>query len=125
MPVVSTYYAVDRYLFSISNAEGASMEPTIRSEDIVLIDKFTYRFLRPPQKDDIVVAIQPVSPETSICKRIVGVGGSIVPYGPGIKVSPQHYWLEGDNKNQSYDSRHHGQVPENLILGRILAIIPV
>ena len=63
------------------------MEPTIRSQDIVIIDKFTYRFIRQPQKDDIVVAIQPVSPDTSICKRIVEVGGGIVPYGPGIKVA--------------------------------------
>ena len=62
VPVITTYYAIDRYMFSISNAEGQSMEPTIYSEDIVLIDKFTYRFLSKPQKNDIVVAVQPVSP---------------------------------------------------------------
>ena len=96
------------------------MEPTILSEDIVLIDKFSYRFLGKPQKGDIVVAIQPVSPETSICKRVIEVEGGTVPYGPGIKVSEGHYWLEGDNKSNSYDSRHHGEVSENLILGKVV-----
>ena len=48
VPVITTFYAIDRYVFSISNAEGASMEPTIKSEDFVFIDKFTYRFLHPP-----------------------------------------------------------------------------
>lgn len=69
------------------------MEPTIKSEDIVVIDKFSYRYFGSPQKGDIVVAVQPVSPETSICKRVVEVGGGTVPLGPGIKVSEGHYWL--------------------------------
>lgn len=86
------------------------MEPTIRSGDIVVIDRFWFR-LTGLKKQDIVVAVQPVNPEVSICKRVVQVGGGTIAYGPGIKIPENNYWLEGDNKKKSYDSRHHGCVP--------------
>lgn len=38
------------------------MEPAIRSGDIVIIDRLSYKFFNPLQKDDIVVAVQPVNP---------------------------------------------------------------
>jgi inner membrane protease subunit 1 len=97
-------------VISASNADGVSMEPTIKSGDIVVIDRFAYKYFGRLKKDDIVVAVQPVNPEVSICKRIIEVPGGIVPYGPGLKVPEKHYWLEGDNKKKSYDSRHHGCV---------------
>ena len=40
----------------------------------------------------------------------------------GFKVPLNHVWLEGDNKNHSYDSRNHGPVPINLIKGKIFFI---
>jgi inner membrane protease subunit 1 len=111
IPVITTYYVIEKNVIAVSNADGVSMEPTIKSGDIVIIDRFSFRFFNPLKKDDIVVAVQPVNPEISICKRIIEVGAGTVPYGPGIQVPEQHYWLEGDNKNRSYDSRHHGCVP--------------
>ena len=126
VPVLATYYVIERNVFSISNADGQSMEPTIKSGDIVVIDRLFYRWqgLKP---NDIVVAVQPVNPEVSICKRILAVGGEKVPSGPaeGIMIPNDQYWLEGDNRSNSYDSRHHGAVSENLIQGRVALIIPV
>lgn len=125
IPVITTYFLAERHIVTLSNADGASMEPAIHSGDIVLIDRFFYKYFNPLKKDDIVVAVQPVNPEVTICKRIKEVGGGTVPYGPGVSVPPLHYWLEGDNKNQSYDSRHHGSVPQNLIVGKVLFVLPL
>lgn len=125
LPIIASYYIIEKNVISISHAEGVSMEPTVQSGDIVVIDRLTFRFFKTIKKDDIVIAVQPVNPEVSICKRVIEVEGGIVPYGPGIKVPQQHYWLEGDNKKKSYDSRHHGCVPENLILGKVLLVIPI
>ena len=86
IPVITTYYIIEKHVIAISNADGVSMEPAIRSGDIVVIDRFWYRHFSPLQKDDIIVAVQPVNPELSICKRIIEVGGGEVAYGPGIKV---------------------------------------
>ncbi len=73
-------------MISVSNADGVSMEPAIHSGDIVIIDRFLYKYLNPLKKDDIVVAVQPVNPEVTICKRIKQIGGGIVDYSPGILV---------------------------------------
>ncbi len=62
IPVITTYYVIEKNVISASNADGVSMEPTIRSGDIVVIDRFTYKYLNRLRKDDIVVAIQPVNP---------------------------------------------------------------
>lgn len=71
IPVITTYYVIEKNVVAVSNADGVSMEPTIKSGDIVIIDRFSFRFWKPLAKDDIVVAVQPVNPEISICKRIV------------------------------------------------------
>jgi signal peptidase I len=71
IPVITTYYVIEKNVISASNADGVSMEPTIRSGDIVVIDRFTYKYFRKLKKDDIVVAVQPVNPEVSICKRVI------------------------------------------------------
>ena len=60
------------------------------------------------KKGDIVVAVQPVNPETHICKRVIETGGNMY---KGVTVPARHFWLEGDNKTASYDSRNHGSVP--------------
>lgn len=62
IPVITTYYVIEKNVISASNADGVSMEPTIRSGDIVVIDRFTYKYLNRLRKNDIVVAIQPVNP---------------------------------------------------------------
>jgi signal peptidase I len=62
IPVVTTYYVIEKNIISVSNADGVSMEPTIRSGDIVVIDRLSFRLFNPLRKDDIVVAVQPVNP---------------------------------------------------------------
>jgi len=100
LPIITTFYVIEKKVISISNADGVSMEPTIQSGDIVIVDRLSYKLFNSIKKDDIVIAVQPVNPEVSICKRVIEVGGGTVPYGKGIKVPDQHYWLEGDNKKK-------------------------
>lgn len=90
-----------------------------------MVDHFFCKYFNTIKKDDIVVAIQPVNPEVNICKRVIQVGSQKLPSGPEIIVPANHYWLEGDNKSNSYDSRHHGAVPANLIVGKVIFIISV
>jgi signal peptidase I len=125
IPIMTTYYVLEKYVVTISSADGVSMEPTIRSGDIVVLDRISFRLFSPLKKNDIVVAVQPINPEVSICKRIVAVGGETVAQADGLVLPKQCYWLEGDNKHKSYDSRHHGLVAENLILGKVLFVIPI
>ena len=107
--------------------------------------------LRPIRRGDVIVFKQPDEPEVDFIKRIVGTPGDIVelkngylhvnkqlvdePYveddyrrqdpkrnfGP-VEVSPDHYFVMGDHRNQSADSRFWGQVPRGLIKGRALLI---
>jgi len=107
--------------------------------------------LRPIRRGDVVVFKQPDEPEVDFIKRIVGIPGDIVelrngylhvnrqlvdePYvldryrqqderkdfGP-VEVLPDQYFMMGDHRNQSADSRFWGQVPRALIKGRALLI---
>lgn len=69
------------------------MEPTIKSGDIVIIDRISLKYFSKLKKNDIVVAVQPVNPEVSICKRIIEVGGKDISYNSGINIPEKHYWL--------------------------------
>ncbi len=44
VPVITTYYVIEKHVIAVSNADGVSMEPTIKSGDIVIIDRFFFRF---------------------------------------------------------------------------------
>ena len=106
---------------------------------------------RPIKRGDVVVFKQPDEPEVDFIKRIIGLPGDNIelregylyvngerveePYvednyrrldpkrnlGP-VQVRPGHYFVLGDHRNQSADSRFWGQVPRGLIKGRALLI---
>lgn len=53
-----------------------------------------------------------------ICKRVIYLPGDYVE-GFNIKIPNNHVWVEGDNKNESFDSRHYGPIPIQLLSGRV------
>jgi len=102
--VTAGYRTGRRYRrFAIS---GHSMQPALLPGDWVLVDQFAYRS-RLPKRGHIVVARDPREPARHIVKRV-----SAVDLHGQVRI-------EGDNAEESTDSRHFGPVPASLLLGRV------
>lgn len=126
---------------------GQSMEPTLYNDNNLIVDKISYRFSEPERFDIIVFPFQ-YEQETYYIKRIIGLPGETVRidengtiyingevleehYGaeviedPGtaynpITLGPNEYFVLGDNRNHSSDSRTPavGTVNKNIIIGK-------
>ncbi len=95
------------------------MEPTLQDNGVFLVDKREIR-LRQLKKNDVIIATSPVDRETLVCKRVIYAPGDtfyVERAGQNFTVPSNQYWIEGDNKNNSYDSRAHGPVDKWLIKG--------
>lgn len=131
--------------FQVARVEGRSMEPTLQDQDRLIVNKAAYRFFGEPQVDDIVMLDYPRDPDKSFVKRIIAEAGDTVRiengrvfvnevlqpdlyvppefrsfenHGPEV-VQEAYYFVMGDHRNNSSDSRHWGQVPKGYIIGRV------
>jgi signal peptidase I len=112
---------------------SGSMLPTIELGDRILVNKLAYGFRVPfsnwylvesqgPQRGDVVVFESPEDGEVLI-KRVVGCPGDIVAIrGRRVPVPANKYYLLGDNRGNSYDSRFFGLVDRSAILGRAVGV---
>jgi signal peptidase I len=103
--------------FDFVIVEGNSMLPILKPGSVLFVNKIAYGFRVPwmksylfswkkPQKNDIVVFITPLGHiAVKRCDEII---------------TETHFIALGDNKNDSFDSRHYGQVPINNILGKVV-----
>lgn len=133
---------------------GNSMDPNIKNGEYLIIDQVSYRF-REPSRGDVVVFRAPPEPTKFYIKRIIGIPGDTVdikgsevtitnkehPDGLKLKESfithqssdttrttvPEGtYFVMGDNRSGSYDSRGWGVLPEASIRGRaLLRLLPL
>lgn len=124
---------INEFLFDFSMLEGKSMEPTFNENgDIGLVNKtVNFKSLFFPsiaynslKKGDIVSVINPFDHTKKLCKRILAFEGETIKldnFGSNIEIPPFHVWIEGDNKNNSMDSRTFGPIPKHLIIGKVYA----
>lgn len=128
---------------------SGSMIPTLQVGDRILVNKLSYH-LHPVNRGDIVVFATPPKDTgdpsiQDLVKRVIGLPGETIssagghvyingrelnePYLPPgtvtYGISPQkipsgHYWVMGDNRQDSKDSRFFGPIPKSLIVGRAM-----
>ncbi len=144
-------FFVIRFAVQNFNIEGTSMEPNLHNQELILVDKWTYLF-RPPARGDVIVFVAPPQPSQDYIKRVIGIPGDIItiqdtkvivdsvtlnetyvdPNNQGnmynykmihnMVVPPNDYFVLGDNRRGSSDSRDWGFVPKNNIIGRAALI---
>src|SRR5712692_3387870 len=140
-------FLVIRFAVQNFNIEGTSMEPSLHNQELILVDKWTYLF-HPPTRGDVIVFVAPPNPNQDYIKRVVGLPGDVITiqnttvivdgvtlheryvasYNQGnlydykhisnLVVPPDDYFVLGDNRAGSSDSRDWGFVPKNNIIGR-------
>lgn len=131
------------FLYQPVKVEGTSMMPGLSDQERIFINKFIYR-LDPIARGDLVVFHYPYDPSKSYIKRVIGVAGDRVEirhgwvyvnselifepyvsdgyrdersYGP-LVVSEDSYFVLGDHRNLSNDSRDFGAVQREYIYGK-------
>ena len=141
--------AVNTYVGQRTEVEGSSMEPTLSDKDNLIVDKISYRF-QEPERFDIIVFSFKYKEDTYYIKRIIGLPGETVrideegniyindeileeSYGreviksetmglarETIVIGEDEYFVLGDNRNNSTDSRSPlvGNVNRKDIIGR-------
>ena len=123
--------------------KGASMEPNFYDHEYLVIDEISYRF-KNPQRGEIVVFRYPKDPRQYFIKRIVGLPNETIEikdnlvFVNGVKIDeagylsadtvtlgnvftklgPNEFFLMGDNRNFSLDSRTFGAVDRHFLIGR-------
>lgn len=125
--------------------EGTSMQPRLSDQERIFVNKFVYHFSA-IDRGDIIVFWYPKDPSKSFIKRVIGLPGEEVeiragvvyingraleePYVPPAyfdygflgpeTVPPDSYFVLGDHRNSSNDSRNWGTVPTRNIFGKAI-----
>lgn len=145
---VGSYFLVSHYFLQAVRVVGVSMVPTLRDADSYLLNRWVF-YLRAPRRLDVVVLRDPLDNGFSV-KRVVAVAGETVslkggevyvngrrieePYlRPGtatyatsgvteqtFQCGPGQFFVLGDNRQVSIDSRAYGPVPRQNILGLVI-----
>ena len=131
------------FLYQPVKVEGTSMVPLLSDQERIFVNKFVYRF-EPIERGDVVVFWYPLDHTKSFIKRVVGLPGETVEiregrlyvnggllaeqfvpreyldsstFGPQ-QVPPDQFFVMGDHRSSSNDSRVFGPVPRDAIYGK-------
>lgn len=133
---------------------GSSMYPTFEDGNYLIVDEISYRFEK-PHRGDVIIFRYPKDKKKFFIKRVIGLPNETIeikdssviiknntnpngfilaePYvksatysNLAVELEADEYFLMGDNRNASSDSRSWGNVKENLIVGRaFLQLLPL
>ncbi len=137
------------FIFQPFFVKGQSMEPNFENGDYLIIDEISYRF-QEPLRGEVVVFKYPQDPSQRYIKRIIGLPGETIIIEDGkvtilnwqgsqvldesgylsssiqtpgkvqITLAENEYFVLGDNRSVSADSRSWGPLPEEKIIGRVI-----
>jgi signal peptidase I len=139
-----SYYLVSQYVVAAVVVQGRSMLPTLRDGERCVLNRLAYHY-RNPQRDELVVIHDPGHRDLAV-KRVIALPGETVQlkdgavfvngvrrdepflapgtrtFTPNLKdllliVGQDQYFVLGDNRRNSEDSRHYGAVARNRIIG--------
>jgi signal peptidase I len=135
------------FLYQPVKVEGTSMMPALVDQERIFINKFVYKFGGDIGRGDMVVFWFPMDPSKSYIKRVVGLPGDSVEVNDGVvfvngkrlsepyvpeeyrdhssgsyTVGPDEYFVLGDHRSSSNDSRSWGTVPRRYIYGKAVFV---
>lgn len=121
--------------------KGASMEPNFHDREYLIINEISYRF-GDPVRGEVVILKDPLNPQVYFIKRVIGLPGEKVEIKNGrvyindqelaesyiedfglenfdaITLGDKEYYVMGDNRTNSFDSRRFGPVSDDAIIGK-------
>jgi len=142
-----TIFVIRYFLFKPFSVKGQSMEPNFYESDYLIIDEITYRF-REPARGEVIVLDSPVSTDFYL-KRIIALPGERVKIENGkviiynndnpkglilsenylnemdtsgsisLTLGSDQYFVLGDNRGASFDSRRFGAISREAIVGKV------
>lgn len=137
---LAIHFTVQNYQIS-----GPSMQNTLHTGQFVLVNKVAYLF-HPPDRGDVIVFHEPDQPDRDLIKRVIGLPGDTIkldgmnvwvdnvelnePYitrkdnfiAETVTVPPNDFFVMGDNRPVSEDSRVFGFVPKDYIVGKAILV---
>jgi signal peptidase I len=138
-------FLVIRFAAQSFRVDGASMEPGLHTDEFVIVDKMSYLF-QSPQRGDVIVFHYPVDTRKDFIKRIIGLPGDTIhvtsnsvivdgqilhePYishpsnfeNNTWKLGRDQFFVMGDNRENSLDSRSWGLLDRSYIIGKAVAV---
>lgn len=140
---VAASFMIITFVYQPVRVEGTSMQPELRDQDRLFINKFAYHFEN-ISRGDVVVFHYPLDPSKSYIKRVIALPGDTLrihvgrvyvngrriaePYVPPLYqderseplmvIPPHEYFVMGDHRSISSDSRDFGPVDRDLIYGK-------
>ena len=125
-----------QYVFTTVKVNGSSMYPTLHNKDVMVLDKLSYRFNNIERFDIVVVDIE----TTKLIKRVIGLPNETIEYKDNVlyidgkviedkyrdddmedftyALGSDEYFVMGDNRGDSIDSRVLGSVGRYQIMGK-------
>lgn len=138
-------FLVIRFAAQSFRVDGASMQPGLHTDEFVIVDKMSYLF-QSPQRGDVIVFHYPRDTSKDFIKRIIGLPGdtirvtstSVIVDGQTLhepyislpfnfendtwNLGPGQFFVMGDHRDNSLDSRSWGPLDRSFIIGKAVAV---